>query len=71
MQRGPSPVEARFGFVGKPLPDVTVGVRAGFGLDDQVGAPRFRAMLELAWQAPAPPPKPRVLQLDVDEPDED
>jgi hypothetical protein len=70
MQRGPSPLEARFGFVGKPLPDVTVGVRAGFGLDDQVGSPRFRAMVELAWQAPAPPPKPRP-QVELDELDEE
>jgi hypothetical protein len=54
-KRGPSPVEARVGVVGKPLPELAIGVRAGFGLDDEVGAPAFRAMVELAWQAPAPP----------------
>jgi hypothetical protein len=53
--RGPSPVEARFGFVGKPLPELAVGVRAGWGLDDQIGSPEMRAMVELAWQAPAAP----------------
>jgi hypothetical protein len=41
--------------VGKPLPALAIGVRAGIGLDDQIGAPRFRAMIELAWQAPAAP----------------
>ena len=72
--RGPSPVEARVGFVGKPLPELAVGVRAGIGLDDQIGSPRFRAMLELAWQAPAAPhhAKPPSLEpqdedLDSDE----
>jgi hypothetical protein len=67
MERGPSPVEARVGIVGKPLPELQLGARIGFGLDDQVGSPRFRAMLELAWQVPAPPPKPKPIRLDSDE----
>ena len=50
---GASPVEARLGLVITPLPGWAVGVRAGAGLDDQIGAPTFRATLELAWQ-PAP-----------------
>ena len=64
MLRGPSPAEARLGFVGKPLPELAVGVRAGVGLDDQIGSPRFRAMLEVAWQAPAAPhhAKPPTLE---------
>lgn len=59
--RGPSPVEARGGVVIQVLPALTVGMRAGRGLDDQIGAPAWRAMLELAWRgdwnplAPGPP----------------
>ncbi|MDX2091669.1 MAG: hypothetical protein SFX73_27660 [Kofleriaceae bacterium] len=49
-ERGPSPVEARFGFVGRPLPELTLGVRAGFGLTDEIGAPRWRALLEVTYQ---------------------
>ena len=66
---GPSPAEARIGVIGRPTQELTIGVRAGLGLDDQLGAPRARAMVELAWQpvvaprpvAPppaAPPPEP-------------
>jgi hypothetical protein len=67
--RGPSPAEARFGFVGKPLPELAVGVHAGFGLDDQIGSPQFRATIELAWQAPAPPhhASPPTLAPDSDD----
>lgn len=70
-QRGPSPVEARLGVIGQPRPGVVVGVRAGVGLDDQIGAPRFRAMLEVAWQAPAPPPSTLPPREPVPDPDED
>jgi hypothetical protein len=69
---GPDPVEARLGVVVQPLAELTVGVHAGFGLDDQIGAPRFRALVELAWT-------PRVTPAAVappgdepsDEPDDD
>jgi hypothetical protein len=54
---GPSPAEARVGVVGRLTRQLTIGVRAGVGLDDQIGAPRVRAMLELAWQ-PAGEPRP-------------
>jgi hypothetical protein len=47
--RGPSPLEARVGFVGHPRPAWAIGVRAGFGLDDQLGAPAFRALAEVAY----------------------
>ncbi len=58
---GASPVEARLGLVIAPLPGWVVGVRAGAGLDDQIGAPAFRATLELAWQpAPASAPAPAL-----------
>lgn len=60
---GPSPLEARLGVIVQPLAELTVGAHAGFGLDDQIGAPRFRALVELAWtprvaprSAPAAPP---------------
>lgn len=48
-ERGPSPVEARIGVVTQPLPWLQVGVRAGTGLADQLGAPRLRAMVELTY----------------------
>jgi hypothetical protein len=54
-KRGPSPIEARVGVVGRPLPQLAVGVRAGFGLNDQIGSPRFRAVLEVTWQSPDAP----------------
>jgi hypothetical protein len=49
VARGPSPVEARVGVVARPAQDVTVGVRAGTGLTDEIGAPRFRAVVELTY----------------------
>ncbi|MGE5183781.1 MAG: hypothetical protein ACM31C_17040, partial [Acidobacteriota bacterium] len=66
-QRGPSPVEARVGVVGQPRPDLSIGVRAGVGLDDQVGSPRFRAMLEVAWHGPPPERRAKPVTLDDDE----
>jgi hypothetical protein len=48
--RGPSPVEARAGLVTRPLPSVTIGVRVGAGLADQIGAPQFRATIEVTYQ---------------------
>jgi len=51
--RGPSPAEARFGIVTQPLSALTIGVRAGLGLSDEIGAPRFRAMVELTYRGTA------------------
>jgi hypothetical protein len=65
---GPSPAEARIGVRIQALPALTVGVHAGVGLDDQIGAPRLRALVEAAWTPPVPhagPPPSR------DEPDDD
>jgi hypothetical protein len=69
-QRGPSPVEARVGVVGTPTTSLAVGLRVGIGLDDQIGAPLVRAMLELTWHG-APPPAATVpiVEPDVDVPD--
>ncbi|TMQ16139.1 MAG: hypothetical protein E6J90_24305 [Deltaproteobacteria bacterium] len=71
---GPSPAEARIGALVRALPELTAGVHAGFGLDDQIGAPRFRALVELAWTPrvtrPAPSTPPSPTPSDDDEPDE-
>nr|MDQ3301646.1 hypothetical protein [Myxococcota bacterium] len=48
--RSPSPVEARVGIVTRPTREVTVGVRGGAGLVDEIGAPRYRLLVELAYQ---------------------
>ncbi len=47
---GPSPAEIRFGLVTQPREDITLGVRLGTGLGDQIGAPRWRATFELTYQ---------------------
>jgi len=47
---GPSPAEARFGLVTQPREGITLGVRVGTGLGDQIGAPRWRATFELTYQ---------------------
>ena len=49
-KRGPSPAEARIGIVSRPRDWFAVAFRVGTHLDDQIGAPRFRAMLELVFQ---------------------
>jgi hypothetical protein len=49
MGQGPSPVEARLGVIGRPTAELTIGVRAGAGLDDEIGAPAYRATLELTY----------------------
>ena len=49
---GPSPVEARLGLVTRPQPWLEFAARVGSGLADQIGSPRVRAMLELAYIAP-------------------
>lgn len=61
---GPSPIEARIGAIAQLSSELSVGAHAGFGLGDQIGAPRIRALLEVAWaprvarrvQPPAPVP---------------
>lgn len=51
-QRGPSPAEVRVGVIAHPTDHVAVALHVGTHLDDQIGAPRFRAMLELVYQGP-------------------
>lgn len=46
---GASPAEVRFGLVSRIRPWLAVAGRVGKGIDDQIGAPRLRAMLELVY----------------------
>jgi hypothetical protein len=55
---GPRPVEARLGAIVRARPELTLGAHIGFGLDDQIGAPRFRALVELAWTPRVERPEP-------------
>jgi hypothetical protein len=48
--RGPSPVEGRIGVIGRVRPEFAIVVRVGTQLDDQIGAPTFRATLDLVFQ---------------------
>jgi hypothetical protein len=71
-KRGPSPVEARIGIVSRPRDWFAVAFRVGTHLDDQIGAPRFRAMLELAFEGPAvvePAPDARPVEDEEDSDD--
>ncbi len=45
----PSPVEARLGAMVQPQAELAVGVQLGAGLGDQIGAPRLRVLLAIAW----------------------
>jgi hypothetical protein len=51
-ERGPSPAEARIGVFARPRSWLAVAFRVGTHVDDQIGAPRLRAMLELVYQGP-------------------
>ncbi len=52
-QHGPSPVEGRLGVIGRVRPQYAIAVRVGTHLDDQIGAPTFRASIDLVYQ-PSP-----------------
>jgi hypothetical protein len=49
-QLGPSPAEVRLGMISEIRPWLAVAGRLGKGLDDHIGAPRLRAMLELVYR---------------------
>ena len=54
------------------LPALAVAGRVGLGLDDQIGAPRVRALIELAWTPRLPPaPPPASAAPPAREPDDD
>lgn len=47
-EKGPSPIEGRISLVTHPRDNITLGFRLGTGLvDDEIGAPRWRALVEL------------------------
>jgi hypothetical protein len=46
---GPSPAEARAGLVTWPLESLSIGVRVGTGIGDEIGAPAWRATFELTY----------------------
>ena len=48
-KRGPSPVEGKLGVISRIRPWWAVAARVSTGLDDQIGAARFRALLELVY----------------------
>ncbi len=48
---GASPAEARVGIVSRISPGLATAVRVGKGIDDHIGAPRVRAMVELVYSA--------------------
>ena len=51
---GASPAEARLGARVQILPELWVTGDVGVGLDDQIGAPRLRAIASVAWTPRAP-----------------
>lgn len=48
-KRGPSPLEGKLGIAARIRPWWAVAVRVGTGLDDQIGAARLRATVELVY----------------------
>jgi len=70
-KRGPSPAEARIGVLAHPRSWLAVAFRVGTHLDDQIGAARFRAMLELVYTGPPVVERPREAWPDEDEEDSD
>jgi hypothetical protein len=46
---GPSPIEARAGIVSRVTRDLAIGLRAGAGLNDEIGAPKWRGTLEVTY----------------------
>jgi hypothetical protein len=65
-KRSPSPIEARLGVRGRIWRGWTIGVTAGRGLNDEVGAPRWRGVLDVAWRD-EPRTETPVKRRDVDE----
>lgn len=46
---GASPAEARAGVITRIRPWLAIAARVGKGIDDHIGAPRFRAMVEVVY----------------------
>ncbi|HET9624229.1 MAG TPA: hypothetical protein VFP84_22805 [Kofleriaceae bacterium] len=62
---GQAPVEARLGAIVRPQPALALGVAIGAGLDDAIGAPRWRAVATVAWTPPADPAPARPAEPDA------
>ena len=71
--RGPRPVEGRVGLVSRPRAWLEIAARIGAGLDDEVGAPRWRGLLSVTWRQPSAPAAPHAAThaTPVDDPTDD
>lgn len=49
-KRGPSPVETRFGLVSELRSYLAIAGRVGIGLDQEIGSPRFRGLVEVVYR---------------------
>lgn len=49
-QRGPSPAEARVGMASDIRDWLSIAGRVGAGINDEIGAPRFRGMIEVVYR---------------------
>jgi hypothetical protein len=67
---GPSPLEARVGAIAHATRELTIGAQLGLGLRDEIGSPRFRAILELAWTPRVARHVEPVRPPPIEEPDE-
>lgn len=61
---GPAPLEGRVGFGVVAYKGFEFGARIGAGFDDEIGAPKWRAMLEVVWNGDARIPLPRIGEPD-------
>lgn len=65
---GQRPVEPRLGAIVRPSAAWAIGAHVGVGVDDAIGAPRWRAIVTVAWTPPAEPHPPGAISDDPDEP---
>jgi hypothetical protein len=65
---GQRPIEPRIGAIVRPAPGWAIGAHVGAGVDDAIGAPRWRAIVTLAWTPPAAPHA--ATPAPIDDPDE-
>lgn len=59
---GPSPAEVKVGVIGRVRPEYAIAVRVGTHLDDQLGAPLFRATIDLVYQPHPASARPALSQ---------
>lgn len=68
---GPSPVEARMGAIAHATQELTIGAYFGLGLRDEIGSPKLRALVEVAWTPRVARRVEPVRPTPVEEPDDD